>query len=37
MAFKMVNAMNPAPTMTTRLPGVTPAMTARASSRVQKQ
>jgi hypothetical protein len=37
MAFRIVKAMNPAPTMTTRLPGVTPAITARASARVQKQ
>ncbi len=36
MAFKMVKAMNPAPTMATRAPGVIPAATPRACSSVQK-
>ena len=35
--FRIVKAMNPAPTMTTWLPGVIPAMTARAWSSVQKE
>ena len=37
MALRMVKEMKPAPTMTTRRPGVTAAMTARASSSVQKE
>jgi hypothetical protein len=37
MAFRIVNEMKPAPTMTTFVPGWTPAMTARASSSVQKE
>jgi len=37
MAFRMVKEMKPAPTMTTLVPGCTSAMTARASSSVQKE
>ena len=37
IALRIVNAMNPAPTMTTRLPGAMPATTSLASSSVQKQ